>query len=89
MSSSTSDQECRTSIIKGIFASTPIDDIPARSYITSLSRIGTTSSLSGNSTEDKLQSQTASKDLLCRHNYIFVNSSHYEQILLFHKKINN
>lgn len=85
--SSSSDREYRTATIGGIFASTPIDDVPARNYTTSLSQIGTTSSLSGDRTEDGLQSQTASKDLLCRRNYIFINSSHYEQILLFHKKL--
>lgn len=72
--------------ISNILASTPVNDAPARRYTTSLSRIDTNSSLSEGKTEGRLQSQIASKDLLCRHNYIFVNSSYYEQIHLFHHK---
>lgn len=85
--SSSSDREYYIATRSGIITSTPIDDLPSRNYITFLSQIGTASSLSGDRVEDGLQSQRASKDLLRRRNYIFVNSSHYEQILFFHKKL--
>ncbi|EFN73966.1 hypothetical protein EAG_05210 [Camponotus floridanus] len=59
--SSSSDREYHTVTRDGIFASTPIDDVPARNYTISLSQIGTASSLSGDRIEDGLQSQRANR----------------------------